>query len=76
MPLVGVEPAAEPVVHGRLHPLGPGKDTITGHWELMGVITPVALRTYPDGFPDEVLDALARRPAAGRCATGRTPAPR
>jgi phosphopentomutase len=58
MPLAGVPPAAEPVVHGRLHPLGPGKDTITGHWELMGVITPVALRTYPDGFPDDVLAAL------------------
>jgi phosphopentomutase len=64
MPLAGAPPVEEPVVHGRLHPLGPGKDTITGHWELMGVITPVALRTYPDGFPDEVLDAL-------RAATGR-----
>ncbi len=64
MPLRGVEPAAEPVVHGRLHPLGPGKDTITGHWELMGVITPVALRTYPNGFPQEVIDAL--REATGR----------
>jgi phosphopentomutase len=64
MPLTGVEPAAEPAVHGRLRPLGPGKDTITGHWELMGVITPVALRTYPEGFPDDVLDAL-------RAATGR-----
>jgi len=64
MPLVGVEPAGEPVVHGRLHPLGPGKDTITGHWELMGVITPVPLRTYPDGFPDDVLEALSR--ATGR----------
>jgi phosphopentomutase len=64
MPLVGVEPAGEPVVHGRLHPLGPGKDTITGHWELMGVITPVPLRTYPEGFPDDVLGALSR--ATGR----------
>jgi phosphopentomutase len=58
MPLRGVAPAEEPVVHGRLHPLGPGKDTITGHWELMGVVTPVALRTYPDGFPDEVIRAI------------------
>ncbi|MGH2948149.1 MAG: phosphopentomutase [Solirubrobacteraceae bacterium] len=58
MPLEGVPPAADPVVHGRLRPLGPGKDTITGHWELMGVVTPVALRTYPDGFPPEVIDAL------------------
>jgi phosphopentomutase len=64
MPLEGVAPAGGPVVHGRLHPLGPGKDTITGHWELMGVVTPVALRTYPDGFPDEVIDGL--RDATGR----------
>ena len=64
MPLPGAPPADHPVVHGRLHPLGPGKDTITGHWELMGVITPVALRTYPDGFPDDVIDAL--RDATGR----------
>ena len=64
LPLHGCPPAADPVLHGRLHPLGPGKDTITGHWELMGVITPVALRTYPDGFPDAVLDPL-------RAATGR-----
>jgi phosphopentomutase len=64
MPLAGARPSGDPVVHGRLHPLGPGKDTITGHWELMGVVTPVALRTYPDGFPGEVLAAL--RGATGR----------
>jgi phosphopentomutase len=64
MPLTGVAPAEEPVVHGRLRPLGPGKDTITGHWELMGVVTPVALRTYPEGFPDEVIGALGE--ATGR----------
>jgi phosphopentomutase len=64
MPLKGAPPVEGPVTHGRLHPLGPGKDTITGHWELMGVITPVALRTYPDGFPDEIIDAL--RDATGR----------
>ena len=64
MPLVGVPSSPERVVHGRLHPLGPGKDTITGHWELMGVVTPVALRTYPDGFPDEIVEQL--RDATGR----------
>ena len=64
MPLAGAPPVDDPVTHGRLHPLGPGKDTITGHWELMGVITPVPLRTYPEGFPDEILDAL--RDATGR----------
>jgi phosphopentomutase len=64
LPLASVPPSPEPVVHGRLHPLGPGKDTITGHWELMGVVTPVPLRTYPDGFPDDVIDQL--RDASGR----------
>jgi phosphopentomutase len=58
LPLAGVPPAAQPVLHGRLHPLGPGKDTIAGHWELMGVVTPEPLRTYPEGFPPEILDAL------------------
>jgi phosphopentomutase len=64
LPLRGCPPAAAPVLHGRLHPLGPGKDTISGHWELMGVVTPVALRTYPDGFPDDVIAQL--RDATGR----------
>ncbi len=58
IPVEGVPSSPERVLHGRLHPLGPGKDTITGHWELMGVVTPVALRTYPDGFPPEVIEAL------------------
>jgi phosphopentomutase len=60
----GVAPAATPAIHGRLHPLGPGKDSIAGHWELMGVVMEAALPTYPDGFPPEVLDRLER--ALGR----------
>jgi phosphopentomutase len=62
--LRGVPPADAPVLHGRLHAIGPGKDTISGHWELMGVVNPAPLRTYPDGFPDAVLDPL--RSATGR----------
>jgi phosphopentomutase len=62
--LQGCPPADAPVLHGRLAPLGPGKDTITGHWELMGVVTPAPLRTYPDGFPAEVVEQL--RDATGR----------
>jgi phosphopentomutase len=62
--LEGVPPAGEPMLHGRLHPLGPGKDSTTGHWELMGVVTPTALPTYPDGFPDEVIAVV--RAASGR----------
>jgi phosphopentomutase len=61
VPLRGVPAAADPAIHGRLHPLGPGKDSITGHWELMGVVLERALPTYPHGFPP---DALARLVAA------------
>jgi phosphopentomutase len=58
LPLRGVPEAEEPVIHGRLHPLGPGKDSTTGHWELMGVVLDRPLPTYPEGFPAEVIAAL------------------
>jgi phosphopentomutase len=64
MEMTGVPPADDPVVHGRLSPLGPGKDTIAGHWELMGVVTPRPLPTYPEGFPPDVIDQL--RDGTGR----------
>ena len=56
--LEGLAPAAEPVLHGRLAPLGPGKESVTGHWELMGVVPKAPLPTYPYGFPDEVVSEL------------------
>ena len=60
IPIVGVRAArSDPVVHGRLHRSGPGKDSTTGHWELMGVVPHRPLPTYPDGFPPEVVDALS-----------------
>jgi phosphopentomutase len=58
VPIAGVAPAADPAIHGRLHPLGPGKDSISGHWELMGVVAEQPLPTYPRGFPPEVIAAL------------------
>lgn len=62
--LEGVAPAAAPVLHGRLAPLGPGKESATGHWELMGAVPPAPLPSYPEGFPPEVVAALER--ATGR----------
>jgi phosphopentomutase len=64
LPLKGVPPAQEPAVHGRLHPLGPGKDSTTGHWELMGIVPDEPPPTYPEGFPPEVVAAIGR--VAGR----------
>jgi phosphopentomutase len=66
--LQGVPPAAEPVIHGRLHPLGPGKESTTGHWELMGVVPTAPLPTYPDGFPPEVVRTLERVTGLRFCA--------
>jgi phosphopentomutase len=59
-PVRGVPPSADPGIHGRLHPLGPGKDSISGHWELMGVVAEQPLPTYPHGFPPEIVARLAR----------------
>jgi len=64
IPIEGVAPAPEPVLHGRLAPLGPGKESTTGHWELMGVVPEHALPTYPEGFPPDVVRELER--ATGR----------
>ena len=60
----GVVATAEPAVHGRLAPLGHGKDTTTGHWELMGVAAPRA-PVYPEGFPPEVIEAFTRTTGRG-----------
>jgi phosphopentomutase len=58
LPLRGVPPSPSPVEHGRLAPIGPGKDSTTGHWELMGVVLDRPLPTYPHGFPPDVIAAL------------------
>jgi phosphopentomutase len=64
VPVRGVPPSPDPAIHGRLHALGPGKDSISGHWELMGVVQERALPTYPGGFPPELVARLQR--ATGR----------
>jgi phosphopentomutase len=54
-----------PAVAGRLVERSKGKDTTTGHWELMGIVTPVAMPTYPHGFPFEVIEEFAHRTGRG-----------
>jgi phosphopentomutase len=56
--LPGLAPVADPAIHGALHPLGPGKDSTAGHWELMGVVMERAMPVYPKGFPPEVIERL------------------
>lgn len=45
---------------GRLAERSPGKDTSTGHWELMGSILEREFPTFPRGFPSEFIDAFVR----------------
>lgn len=41
--------------------LSKGKDTITGHWEMTGIILKQAFQTYPNGFDDEIIKAIESR---------------
>ncbi len=57
--------AAHPqAAYGRLFEASNGKDTTIGHWEIAGIVSPTPLPTYPDGFPQDILDAFSR--ATGR----------
>ena len=49
----------------RLEEKSRGKDTTTGHWEMMGIISEKPMPTYPDGFPKEILDEFSRRVGRG-----------
>jgi phosphopentomutase len=65
-PLLGCPPQpGAPAVAGRLLERSRGKDTTTGHWELMGILTPQAMPTYPHGFPDEVIDPFMNQTGHG-----------
>ena len=76
VPILGVPPVEHPAASwGRMAERSPGKDTITGHWEMMGVPLTEPFTLFPQGFPPEVLDpwlaatgapgVLANRAASG-----------
>jgi len=56
----------------RLEEVSKGKDTITGHWEMMGLVLEKAFPTYPQGFPPEIIDEFER--LTGRKVIGNRPA--
>lgn len=45
----------------RLKELSKGKDTTIGHWEIAGVVSEKPLPTFPDGFPQELIDAFSEK---------------
>jgi phosphopentomutase len=74
--VVGLELGAPrpQATYGRLLERGAGKDTTTGHWEMMGVVLEHPFPTYPEGFPPEVIEpfeaAVGRRVLCNRPASG------
>ena len=74
-PMIGVKPV-DPASgsFGKLTPRSAGKDSVTGHWELMGIYLEKPFPVFPEGFPPDViekfkeltgLDVLANKPASG-----------
>lgn len=71
----GIPPADQPLAHyTKMQEASAGKDTMTGHWEIMGLHIDTPFQTFPNGFPDEVIQKLeektgrkviANRPASG-----------
>lgn len=58
----GVEPFPEALgAYGIMHEKSQGKDTTTGHWEMMGIVTERPLPTYPQGFPEDIISEFERR---------------
>ena len=60
----GTPADAPTAAYGKCTERSAGKDTSTGHWEIAGLISTIPMKTYPNGFPQEVLDLL--RKATGR----------
>jgi phosphopentomutase len=61
-------PVAPMAAYGRMREASPGKDSVTGHWELMGLILERPFPTFPHGFPPDVIEAFEAR--IGRQAIG------
>ena len=51
--------------YGKCLELSKGKDSIVGHWEVMGVPTELAFDTFPDGFPQNIIDEFSKRIGRG-----------
>jgi phosphopentomutase len=58
-------PPAPQAAHGVCEPASPGKDSITGHWEICGLILEAPFPTYAQGFPPAIVDEFARRTGRG-----------
>ncbi len=73
IPIEGVDPVRSPAASwGRMSERSPGKDSTTGHWELMGCPVAEPFPTYPNGFPREIIGPFEK--TIGRAVLGNKPA--
>jgi phosphopentomutase len=71
--LKGIDKAEKPLAYyTKMMEASNGKDTMTGHWEIMGLNIQTPFRVFPEGFPDELLTELEQR--TGRKIIGNKPA--
>ncbi|MEI2404419.1 phosphopentomutase [Niallia taxi] len=69
----GIDKADKPLAHyTKMQEASNGKDTMTGHWEIMGLRIDTPFRVFPEGFPDELLQELETK--TGRKIIGNKPA--
>lgn len=72
-PIEGIPPVKKPLAkYGKMQEASVGKDTMTGHWEIMGLNIDKPFKVYPNGFPPELIEELIRR--TGRQVIGNKPA--
>lgn len=58
----GIKKVNNPLAsYGKMEEISKGKDTITGHWEMMGIINEKPFPTYPEGFPPDIIEAFKKR---------------
>ncbi|WHY75947.1 phosphopentomutase [Neobacillus sp. WH10] len=69
----GIEKAEKPLAfYTKMQEASNGKDTMTGHWEIMGLNIQTPFQVFPEGFPDELVSELEKR--TGRKVIGNKPA--
>jgi phosphopentomutase len=57
----GLPPAKVEAAYGKMAERAPGKDSVTGHWELMGLVLDRPFPVFADGFPSDVISEFERR---------------
>lgn len=60
--ILGIDKESRPIgAYGRMNEMSNGKDTTIGHWEMIGIYSPVRFPTYPHGFPEDIINDFIKK---------------